>query len=110
MRATLRVGDRETTVCRIFSCRAALTVCDRLRSFFDIEFPGGHRSRVTPVPIPNTEVKPATADGTAGATLWESRSLPGLFRPGRRCRAHLRPFFLIAFRRSRRFRWREWAR
>ena len=42
-------------------------------------FPGGHRSRVTPVPIPNTEVKLATADGTAWATAWESRSLPGLF-------------------------------
>src|SRR4029077_12084109 len=42
-------------------------------------FPGGHRSRVTPVPIPNTEVKLATADGTAWATAWESRSLPGIF-------------------------------
>src|SRR5687768_16164318 len=42
-------------------------------------FPGGNRSRVTPVPIPNTEVKPATADGTARVTVWESRSLPGLF-------------------------------
>src|SRR5215471_12345747 len=45
-------------------------------------FPGGHRSRVTPVPIPNTEVKPATADGTAWETAWESRSLPGLFSRG----------------------------
>src|SRR6266540_1274719 len=44
----------------------------------DIEFPGGHRSRVTPVPIPNTEVKPATADGTARVGAWESRSLPGV--------------------------------
>src|SRR6185503_5750140 len=43
------------------------------------KFPGGHRGRVTPVPIPNTEVKPATADGTACAGVWESRSLPGLF-------------------------------
>ena len=42
------------------------------------KFPGGHRSRVTPVPIPNTEVKPATADGTARAGGWESRSLPGI--------------------------------
>ena len=44
-------------------------------------FPGGHRSRATPVPIPNTVVKPATADGTAEATLWESRSLPGISQP-----------------------------
>ena len=43
------------------------------------KFPGGHRGRVTPVPIPNTVVKPATADGTACAGVWESRSLPGLF-------------------------------
>src|SRR5262245_29760159 len=49
------------------------------RHTLNIEFPGGNRSRVTPVPIPNTEVKPATADGTARVTVWESRSLPGLF-------------------------------
>src|SRR5438045_8659297 len=35
--------------------------------------------RVTPVPIPNTEVKPAGADGTARVTVWESRKSPGLF-------------------------------
>ena len=29
-----------------------------------------------PVPIPNTEVKLQDADGTAGATRWESRSSP----------------------------------
>ncbi len=44
------------------------------------QFPGGHRGGVTPVPIPNTEVKPSTADGTAGAGLWESRSLPGIYQ------------------------------
>ena len=42
------------------------------------KIPGGHRRRVTPVPIPNTEVKPSTADGTAWVTAWESRSLPGV--------------------------------
>ncbi len=31
----------------------------------------------TPVPIPNTEVKPSCADGTAWATGWESRSSLG---------------------------------
>ncbi len=30
----------------------------------------------TPLPIPNRVVKPASADGTAGETLWESRSSP----------------------------------
>ena len=49
------------------------------------KFAGGHRIRVTPVPIPNTEVKPDTADGTAWETAWESRSLPALFeKPDRR--------------------------
>jgi hypothetical protein len=47
--------------------------------FVGHQFPGGHRSRVTPVPIPNTEVKPVSADGTACVSAWESRSLPGLF-------------------------------
>ena len=39
---------------------------------------GDRTERVTPVPIPNTEVKPLWADGTARATAWETRSLPGL--------------------------------
>ena len=30
----------------------------------------------TPGPISNPEVKPASADGTRGEALWESRSLP----------------------------------
>ena len=33
---------------------------------------------VPPVPIPNTEVKPFGADGTAWETVWESRTPPGL--------------------------------
>src|SRR5579862_4308417 len=45
---------------------------------FMVAFAGGHRIRVTPVPIPNTEVKPDTADGTARETVWESRSLPAV--------------------------------
>ena len=37
---------------------------------------GGHSDRVTPVPIPNTEVKPVSADGTWGEIPWESRTPP----------------------------------
>ena len=33
--------------------------------------------RETPVPIPNTMVKPQAADGTMPGTAWESRRLPG---------------------------------
>ncbi len=37
---------------------------------------GGDNEGVTPVPIPNTEVKPFSADGTWLETARESRSLP----------------------------------
>ena len=40
---------------------------------------GDHSGGAPPVPIPNTEVKPSSADGTA--SRWESRSLPGFFSP-----------------------------
>ena len=41
--------------------------------------PGDHGGGVTPVPIPNTAVKPSSADGTARVAWWESRTLPGFF-------------------------------
>ena len=37
---------------------------------------GDYSKEDTPVPIPNTEVKLFSADGTAWATAWESRTLP----------------------------------
>ena len=37
------------------------------------KFAGDHTARVPPVPIPNTEVKPRWADGTARVTVWEIR-------------------------------------
>ena len=46
--------------------------------------PGDHGGGVTPVPIPNTAVKPSSADGTARAAWWESRTLPGFFVFARR--------------------------
>ena len=39
---------------------------------------GGHGERETPGPIPNPEVKPFSADGTATARLWESRTPPDI--------------------------------
>jgi hypothetical protein len=50
----------------------------QLSTFDFSEFPGDHTARVTPVPIPNTEVKPRRADDTARVTVWERRSSPGL--------------------------------
>jgi sulfatase modifying factor 1 len=59
------------------------------------KFPGGCSAGVTPVPIPNTEVKPCRANGTAWATAWESRSLPGLISsPGHE---NDRDFFYCSF-------------
>ena len=40
---------------------------------------GGYSEEVTPVPIPNTAVKLFSADGTAWATVWESRTPPDFF-------------------------------
>jgi hypothetical protein len=53
-------------------------ICRRARSF------GGYGGGVTPVTISNTEVKPSCADGTAGETLWESRTPPEHTDPFRR--------------------------
>jgi hypothetical protein len=44
------------------------------------EVSGGDSGEEPPVPIPNTEVKLASADGTRGVGPWESRSPPGFFR------------------------------
>jgi hypothetical protein len=59
-----------------FSCSSKLADYDR--ASFDFQFPGGLTARVTPVPIPNTEVKPRRADDTALETARERRSPPGL--------------------------------
>ena len=52
-----------------------------------IVHPGDHGGGVTPVPIPNTAVKPSSADGTVRETWWESRTLPGFtfVSPEREC-------------------------
>ena len=40
---------------------------------------GAYTGGETPVPIPNTVVKPSRADGTRELPPWESRSVPGDF-------------------------------
>ena len=42
------------------------------------------RAGEIPVPIPNTTVKPCTADGTILATVWKNRRLPDLNKKDRR--------------------------
>ena len=46
------------------------------------------RFRATPVNIPNTAVKPETADGTMLGTAWESRWLPEFGLIAQLVRAH----------------------
>ena len=41
--------------------------------------PGLNGGGATPVPIPNTAVKPSSADGTTVLMPWESRTRPGFF-------------------------------
>src|SRR5439155_20821566 len=65
--------DFRTPTCRY----GALNVCASLRTFDNC---GGHSGGGTPLPIPNREVKPASADGTRGASPRESRSPPNLSR------------------------------
>ena len=42
----------------------------------DYDFVGGYSEEGTPDPIPNSEAKLFSADGTAGEAWWESRSPP----------------------------------
>ena len=48
------------------------------QALFINNFPGGYSLEETPDPIPNSAVKLQDANGTAGATPWESQSPPGL--------------------------------
>ena len=53
----------------------AVTNC-RCTYFSNANFPVPIRPGGTPVPIPNTTVKPRAADGTELETVWESRRAP----------------------------------
>ena len=65
-------------------------------TFHASRFLGGYAEGVTPVPIPNTEVKPLWADGTARAAVWESRSPPGIL--SQKAPSLLRVMGLLALR------------
>jgi hypothetical protein len=56
--------------------RPAITIRFSKLSYRVDKFSGGFVERETPVPIPNTEVKPLGADGTALEAAWESRKPP----------------------------------
>ena len=63
----------------------------RLKTSFTVF--GGYSVGVTPVLIPNTEVKSYSANDTALVTVWESRSPPKLFE---KALSFGRGFFLFA--------------
>ena len=42
-------------------------------------FAGVFGGGVTPDPIPNSEVKPSSGDGTALESVWESSTMPAFF-------------------------------
>src|SRR5437660_11963504 len=50
---------------------------------------GGYSEGETPLPIPNREVKPLSADGTWPARAWESRTPPVLLERTARTRSVL---------------------
>jgi hypothetical protein len=68
---------------------------------FGIRFLGDHGEGEIPVPIPNTEVKSFSADGTAWVTVWESRTLPRLMlllaRGDLKARQKWRAFLFLDF-------------
>ena len=78
----------------IFPCYFKLI---QLLSYFGtgFQFSGLISERATPVLIPNTEVKPFSADGTARAAVWESRTRPGFIL--KRLQQMLRAFFFALY-------------
>jgi hypothetical protein len=48
------------------------------QTFAGKKLSGGNGGGATPDPIPNSAVKPSSADGTARETVWESRTPPGI--------------------------------
>ena len=70
-------------------------ILKRSPSLFNPDLLGDLSERDPPVPIPNTEVKLLSPDGTAQATVWESRKSPGFIpKPSN----HTGGLFLLFFR------------
>ena len=57
-----------------------MTGASRCRDHPDATNPGDSGGGATPVPIPNTEVKPSSAEDTERAAFRENRSSPGFLR------------------------------
>ena len=68
---------------QLYSAKRTLQAASIQIVINNIQFFGGDSEEATPVPIPNTEVKLFSADGTAREAVWESRTPPKIFQiPG----------------------------
>ena len=67
------IVKRFILVARQYSVQRALCLLDVCHQFL-----GDPSEEDPPVPIPNTAVKLLSPDGTARASVWESRTSPGL--------------------------------
>ncbi len=76
-----RLAARLPTAVEVTSASPATSKSRRIRESPDSNrkiFSGSDSVGETPVPIPNTAVKPYSADGTASVRGWESRTPPGV--------------------------------
>ena len=69
------IGSNPVRVTTFLKARHAESVVTD-REVVNIYIVGADWCEGPPVPIPNTEVKPFSADGTWLETTWESRTLP----------------------------------
>ena len=76
---TVKFTDEQLRACTVVSPTSLFDSQSPLGLLSSFKFSGGFVERVTPVPIPNTEVKPLGADGTAREAAWESRTPPDYF-------------------------------
>lgn len=74
IKRTIRVEERQAVV---HSHEPTAQHLSKVACVGRPSFSGGDIEKAIPDPIPNSEVKLLGANGTARATVWESRTLPG---------------------------------
>ncbi len=60
----------------LFNANLAFAKGSAFEGFAKDKFAGVFSDGATPDPIPNSEVKPVSGDGSAVVTLWESSTMP----------------------------------
>jgi hypothetical protein len=69
--------DHFAIIIKLYAIYLTIQLSLYLSSIRAFHFSSGLAKGETPVPIPNTEVKPFEADGTVQVIVWESRKLLG---------------------------------